>query len=82
MIESIQKYWLEVALASGMIIILMPTILAPVFSRIKQFFVAAKEDDQCLEDLDIVLKLQKKYPSTADSLESVAMGILKYHREH
>ena len=82
MIKSIQEYSLEIALVVGMIIIIMPTILAPIFSAIKQFFVTAKENDHCLEDLDFVLKLQKKYPSAADSLEPVAMAILKCHREH
>lgn len=83
MIELLEKYWLEAVIVGGILLILSPTILAPVVARVKKLFgKVVGQQDECLSDLDKVLKLQKRYPSAADQLESVAMTILKYHREH
>lgn len=82
MIEYLAKYWLEAVIVVGVIVVLAPTFLGPVLGKVAGLLKLGVVQDDCLDDIDAVLRLQKRYKSVAEQLDAVVLVILKEHRTH
>lgn len=82
MIEYLAKYWLEAVIVAGVIVVLAPTVLGPVLGKVAGLFKRGVVQDDCLDDIDAVLRLQKRYKEVAEQLDAVVLVILKDHRTH
>lgn len=82
MIEYLAKYWLEAVIVVGVIVVLAPTFLGPVLGKAAGLLKRGVVQDDCLDDIDAVLRLQKRYKSVAEQLDAVVLVILKEHRTH
>jgi hypothetical protein len=82
MVEYLAKYWLEATIVAGVIVILAPTVLGSVYGKVAGMFRRGVVQDSCLDDIDAVLRLQKRYKEVAEQLDAVVLVILKDHRSH